>query len=370
MTSVEAAKYEEFLAEAGEPRLAQLAYFRWKCQTDLWWLATEVYGWDKIKRARPLWAGGKKLPLLDKVFHRWLAGVMGRPGDKLLEVPRGHLKSAFAMLYIVQRILARPDIRVLLVSATAELVESEVGELKQLITHPLLLEAFPDVIQTPGKGFKNLGTANTLVLKRPEGSQAKVAHVEAYGIHSRFTGKHFDLHVYDDLHDKENSSSMDQIKKVRDSYGFFQAILDPAGDELMIGTPYHYADLFSQVKQEGIYDRIYRRPAIENGQPIYSYYSLKMLERLRKRMGEYMFSCQFMCDVLPREDIIFPPPHPTYVALPQGEYTISGSLLALPVTREPPPPTPAVVPAVPYSSECLGTAGDPADTGPVQLARS
>jgi hypothetical protein len=113
---------------------------------------------------------------------------------------------------------------------------------------------------------------------------------------------------------------MEQVNKTREWYGYIQGVLEPGGQEIYIGTPYHYADLTTFIRNEGIYDKIYKRSVTEGDHIIYSYFTHKMLDKIKKRMTPYQWSCQYECDPMPQEDQLFPPPQPQFTELPKGKY--------------------------------------------------
>ena len=298
---------------------AMLLWTRWKCLTDLYFLGSEVLGMKEARRKRP---GGKWFYLLDDKFHGWMCNALSSKGDKMIIVPRGHLKSAWVKVKIVQDILKDPNIRIGFYSVTTGLVQNQLVSIKRLFQHPNLQKLFPAQVPLPGKKEQAWGraTADVLTVWREKGSQVQENQIEVYGAESTVVGKHFDVHYYDDLIDDDVVRTAERLAKVREWYGYVQAILEPGGQEIMTGTPYHYSDLYSSIENDGIYDNVFRRPAVENGKPVYNYFTLKMLERLKKRMGSYLFSCQYMVNPTPDEDKIFPAPQPTFVTLPKGEY--------------------------------------------------
>ncbi|MFH2114179.1 MAG: hypothetical protein ABIJ86_06710, partial [Spirochaetota bacterium] len=317
MNQAEKARYQEFLEQLGDEKKAAHAYLRWKCVTDLWFLGMEVLGMKKAHH------GGR--PLIDPSFHHWLADAIVKRGSKLILVPRWHLKTTWVKIWIVQQILANPYIRIGLFSLTLGLVKKEMVSLRRLFLTPTLRKIWEDRIPEPRKGFQGWAkaTEEQLTLYRPirEGYAPQENQLEVFGAGSEVTGSHFDIHIYDDILDDETVRSPTAMLTLENWFSHIRAILDPEGIELMIGTPYHYSDLYAKVRREDWFANVFTRSAIENGKPIYRYFTLKKLEEYRKRMGEYIFACQLLCDASPRQDRMFPPPQPTYAVLPDDKYT-------------------------------------------------
>ena len=316
-TPAERRKYKEFLDKTGKEELAAELYLQWKALTDLYFLGAVILGMDKIED------GGR--PRLDPVLHGWLSGIMERNDDTLILIPRGHMKSAWTKVKIIQLILQNPNIRIGLFSRTSSLVESQLGEIKQLFCTPMLMRLFPDRIPEPGKRFANWkrSVANELTVYR-SGEWGRIPQenqVEAWGVGATIVGRHYDVIIMDDIINEQSCSTPEQIKKVRDWYSYIQSIKDPEGFELMIGTRYHFSDIYGTVIKEGWYrDRVFIRRAVEDGKPIYRFFTLSMLAKIKQRQGAYEYSCQYDNNPVPRDDQIFPPPQPTYSELPPGAY--------------------------------------------------
>jgi hypothetical protein len=295
-----------------EPKLwedASLLFSRWKSLNDLYYLGTHILGLNKAQDRR-----GKKI--VDPGLHKWLCKILEEESDKMILIPRRHAKTFWVKVRIIQLILKNPNnIRIALYSKTSNLVEAEMKSIVRMIQTPSLMALFPEEIPDPGKnmnGWERV-TANMLTVKRAGETVPQENQLEVYGAGATVTGKHFDEHFYDDILNEDDAHSPEGNRKTIEWYGYIQGVLEPGGSETVTGTPYHYADLYAYIEQEQIYGKhIYKRPGIVNGKPIYSFYTLKMHERLKKRMGPYLYSCQIMVNPIPSEDQLFPPPQPVW----------------------------------------------------------
>ena len=295
-----------------EPQLwadANLLWMRWKALNDLFYLGNDILGLGKAKDRR-----GKSI--VDPHLHRWLCAILEKPDDKMVLIPRRHAKTFWVKVRIIQVILKDPDnIRIGLFSKTTDLVSAELKSIVQMLQTPELMAIFPAEIPSPGKGMRGWDrvTSDKLTIKRSGETSPQENQLEVYGSGSTFVGRHFDEHFYDDILNEDDAHTPEGNRRVIEWYGYVQAVLEPGGTETVTGTPYHYADLYHYIEQENLYDgQVYKRPAIVGGKPIYAVYTLKMLERLRKRMGEYLFSAQYMINTIPKEDQLFPPPQPVW----------------------------------------------------------
>lgn len=311
-------KYKEFFAQTGDKNQATHLWLQWKCITDLFFLGYDILG---LREAKDRNTGRR---LIDPKFHGWLTTVLSTQEDVMVIVPRRHMKTTWVKVKLIQNILKNPFVRQAMYSSTSGLVEQELASIKKMIQTPKLMALFPTLIPDPGKrgtGWEVNRAAELTMYRDPEeGVSPQESQIEVYGAGSTVTGKHFDIHIYDDLISEKTTQTMEQVNKTREWYGYIQGVLEPGGQEIYIGTPYHYADLTTFIRNEGIYDKIYKRSAVENGQIIYSYFTQKMLDKIKKRMTAYQWSCQYECDPMPQEDQLFPPPQPQYDELPKGKY--------------------------------------------------
>lgn len=318
MTEADKGKWNEFRKETETDTEATHRWMQWKCLTDLFFLGYEILG---LKEAKDRTTGRR---LVDPAYHRWLCDILSTDKDIMVIVPRRHMKTTWVKIKLIQNLLKNPFIRQAMYSSTSTLVEQELASVKRMLQNPLLMSLFPEVIPDPGKkgtGWQTNRAGELTLYRNPEdGAAPQECQIEVYGAGATVTGKHFDIHIYDDLINEKTTGTMEQLAKTRDWYGYIQGVLEPGGQEIYIGTPYHHEDLTVWIEREGIYDRIVKRGYRENGKIVYSYFTEATIKKLQKRMTSYQFSCQFECQPIPREDQPFPPPQPQYDVLPPGKY--------------------------------------------------
>lgn len=292
----------------GHPKIEEEVYrlwMRWKCLTDLFFFGAEVMG---LREARDPKSGRNRL---DPKLHRQMAKELESLQDTLQLYPRGHMKSAWLKFRIAQCVLQNPSGRYALWTKTTSLARKELKAIKGILAQPILQYLFPDICIPPKKWERS--TADMLCMMRPEADYIpQEGQVEVWGIESVVVGHHYDGHFYDDILDDKTIRTAEQIEKLESWWQHVQAIKEAHAFEKAIGTRYHYHDLYGRIEAEGYFDRVITRSAIENGKPIYSFFTLKVLEKLRKRMGDYVFSCQYMNEVVAMHDKIFVPPYPKY----------------------------------------------------------
>lgn len=324
MTKVEKVKYQRFLEEArlmlelslkegqvlNEEEVEDKAWFlwmRWKCQTDLYYLASEVLGLkkaiDKRKRHR-----------LDPRVHKKMAEELMREDDTLQLYPRNHMKSTFVKFWIIQKILINQNVRIGLWSKTATLVSKELEAIKRYLETPILKELFPEVVIPRKEWEKDTKEGFCMVRDTEMGTPPQEGQVEVWGVGATVTGHHYDYHVYDDIIDQDSVTSATQIEKVEDWWGYMQSIKDISAIEKIIGTRYHMHDIYGRILAEEYFEKenIIIEKALHGTKPFYAFYTYKDLMKLKKRMGNQKFANQMMNDTVPKEGRIFLPPYPLY----------------------------------------------------------
>jgi hypothetical protein len=241
--------------------------------------------------------------------HRELMAHIDRPADgrkRLTLIPRGHLKtSLITVCRILQRIRQRPAARVLLASSTATLSQGILREIRGHLRGHLL---FADLAGTSKQWTE---TAEAVTVIRPRSDRTPT--IRSVGVGGVTVGEHYDLLVLDDVVTRETCSTKDQMAKLREWYRMLLPMAEPNAEIIIIGTRYHYGDLYSDLLGEheetaDMADGVeaYVRRAVEGGAPIWpSKYSLDTLAGLQAQMGSYLYGCQFMNDPTDPDSAIF-----------------------------------------------------------------
>jgi hypothetical protein len=321
MTSVESREYNKLLKEYGEDHVGEgnakdpmWHWMRWKCITDLYWLGTEILGLAKMK--------GRAYPKL----HRWLCGVMSTDDDKMILIPRKHAKTTWVCAWMAQLIIqAAGKIRILYLSRTEKLVSKNLASVKRFLRNPLLIRLFPEVIPEPGKDYKNWkkSTQNELLMREDDEMVSSEPQIVAYGSAAAFTGSSIDVIIMDDYIDDKTVRSPALMEQSVEDWQYLQPLLDFGGHVCIIGTFYHYNDLYNVIIREKHFDKkhIFIRQVVENGHYIYpTMFNDRRMERIRRIESPYIVSCQYFLNPTPKEDQVFPAPQPICSQLPKDKY--------------------------------------------------
>lgn len=311
-------KYEaDLLAQQHAHLLTQ----RTMCQTDLYYLATEVFGMGEAKyQGRKIWYPPVHGPLCDE---------MAAQHDSLIHYSRFMLKSSISKIWVVQQILLDPvNIAIGMWSNSSARVRAMIKSIAGMLQDPILLELFPDrLLKNTAKWEKrNFGQQPSLTVTRSVPDEDGVvrripmdeAQIEVWGLDSTVNGRHYTHHFYDDIIDSDNTRTANLIEKTEDQWRTLEAMRSPNTIEKMIGTPWHQMDVYATAKKEGYFDNFLTQAGVTaDDRIIYPFYTREFLDKQRRKLGEYLYSCQYKLDTRPRSHEMFVLPVPYWEKLPE-----------------------------------------------------
>jgi len=190
-----------------------------ECLDDLYLFNKYVMKWPDIS-----WIPHKKL--CDFVCYH-------KKQKQLILLPRGHLKTSMITIgYTCQQIAKNPHIRVLLANATHEMACSFLRQIKAIFQKNEAFRFFyGDFAQNAEKWTETMVT----ISKGERSFEKKEPTVTAYGIGGNLVSQHYDLIILDDVVNRENSSTKEQIDKVILLYKDILDLLEPDGHLIVIG---------------------------------------------------------------------------------------------------------------------------------------
>lgn len=293
-------------------------------QTDLYWLASEVFG---MREAMSRQSGIKGRRIWYPPIHGELCDELQGSWDSLIMLSRNMLKTTVAKIWVVQQIIRDPaNVRIGMWSKSAAKVQSELSSIRGMLQNKRLLKLFPDrLIANPKKWSVNNKDAIT-VTRHVEGEgdddryiPVDEAQIEVHGLDSTVTGRHYTHHYYDDIIDRDNTSSATQLEKAREQWASIQGLKSVDTIEKIVGTRYHQLDLYSTIEAENLFPEEHRliRPGVTiDGNILYPFFTKQWLEQQKRRMGEYLYGCQYPLDTRPKSHRMFALPVPHYSDLP------------------------------------------------------
>lgn len=159
---------------------------------------------------------------------------------KLIVMPRGTFKSSVGVVgYSIWSLLRNPNERILIDSEVYSNSKNFLREIRAHLTSPKITELFGE--------FRS-GNWNEGELTVAQRTKAyKEASITCSGIGAVKVGQHFSMIIGDDLNSGNNSATPEARKKVITHYQMNQAILEPDGVYVIIGTRYATDDVIGWI---------------------------------------------------------------------------------------------------------------------------
>lgn len=171
--------------------------------------------------------------------------------NKLIMLPRAHLKSHMVATWAAWIITKHPEVTILYVSATAELAETQLFAIQNILGSTVYQRYFPEYIN-PQEGKRERWSQRKFSIdhekRRREG--IRDATVSTAGLTTNTTGWHADIIIADDLVVPENAYTEDGRSSVEKKSSQFTSIRNAGGFTMACGTRYHPNDVYATWKQQ------------------------------------------------------------------------------------------------------------------------
>jgi predicted phage terminase large subunit-like protein len=252
---------------------------------------------DKARRSTYVMAGVLGFTDITPTLHLEMCNWIDGPGRRKLGlVPRDHLKtSVWTIANTIRRIVLDPNIRILIGNETATNAGHFLRRVKSVFERNSLFQwLFPEVIPDWSKVSK--WSENEIII--PRTADYPEATVETIGVGGAVVSRHYKLIKLDDLVGKEASESADVMQKTIDWYQYCESLLEDPHDTIeTYGTRWSYNDLYAWIERHEKDDivRFFRACYNEESDPIWpERFDRVELERMRRKMGTFKFSCQYL----------------------------------------------------------------------------
>lgn len=171
--------------------------------------------------------------------------------NRLIMLPRAHLKSHMVATWCAWIISRHPEITILYVSATAELAETQLFAVQNILGSAVYQRYFPEYIN-PSEGSREKWSVKKMSIdheqRRIEG--IRDATIATAGLTTNTTGWHADIIIADDLVVPENAYTEDGRSSVAKKASQFTSIRNAGGFTMACGTRYHPGDVYGVWKEQ------------------------------------------------------------------------------------------------------------------------
>ena len=207
---------------------------------------------------------------------------------QLLLFPRDHGKSRLIAYRVAWELTKNPTLRILYISATANLAEKQLGFIKGILTSDTYQRYWPEHVH-PDEGKRTRWTNSEIMLDHPLRRKENVRDPSVFtgGLTTSLTGLHCDIAVLDDVVVYENAYTGEGRNKVKSQYSLLSSIEGAEAKEWVVGTRYHPADLYNDLLQmvEDQYDEKGEKVGEDN---IYEIFE-KPVENRGDGTGEFLW---------------------------------------------------------------------------------
>jgi predicted phage terminase large subunit-like protein len=233
-----------------------------------------------------------------------------RRNHKLIVLPRGHLKTHVGTIgYSLWRIVKDPNVRILVAEASAKNASHVVRNIGSIIqSNQTLRWLFPEIVPERLQDVK--WTETEIEVRRTRNFPEST--IEAVGVGTTVTGRHYDIIIEDDLVAPEDGFVTNElVQKAIEWHKLATALfVNPAkGEQIVIGTRWLYDDFIAYLFQNekwflpALYKGVY-----ENGKPIWpERFTPEVIDRILEQQGPRIFSCQYMNDPVHEDARSFDP---------------------------------------------------------------
>jgi len=274
------------------------SYYRDVSNSNNAWIRKQVLEYNRIDILAIEVLGKQVEP-----FHLALLKYQFEHPENLQLCFRGAGKSTVCTeIKTIHLLLKNPNLRILIASKT---LQNACGFLKNIKAHfetnTRLEEIFGQYYDPRRVGKWDEREIEVL----PRTIVAKEASVTCIGVEGTVVSKHYDVIISDDLVDEDNSRSKLQRDKTRTwFYNTLMPTLEPPDQEIehrgehhMLGTRYHYDDLYGHLIDNELKEHHQIIPALDgNGRsPWPKKFPPKWFAERRKRSGLIIFNCQYQC---------------------------------------------------------------------------
>ena len=186
---------------------------------------------------------------IHKEVFRWLQS--DEQGNQLLLLPRAHMKSHCIAVWSAWWITRHPETSILYISATAELAEKQLYDIKNIMTSDIYQRYWPDMIH-PDEGRREKWSVSKIAVDHP---QRKIEGIRDWtvataGLTTNTTGWHADVVLADDVVVPDNAYTEEGRRRVRAAMSQMTSIRNAGGFTKACGTRYHPSDIYDSWKKQ------------------------------------------------------------------------------------------------------------------------
>lgn len=249
-------------------------------------------------------------------IHRDLCSIMERDARfKLILMPRYSFKSTIcAVGYSLWRLVKNPNERILIYSDASTKAQGFLTSIKSHLEGKVKGSYIGTLFgEWASDGRQTKWNESQIVIRGRTTSYSEPS-IDTGGIETSKVGMHYDLIIFDDIVSDQNITTKEQMDKVEQCYQSALSLLRPGGDVVMVGTRWHFGDLYGRIIAENELKQsfeIFIKPAItDKGEYLFdnvgaASLTKEFLAQQKDKQGSYKFSCLYMNSPVDPETAVF-----------------------------------------------------------------
>ncbi len=221
---------------------------------------------------------------------------------KLVLTPRYTFKSCICTIGVsLWELVKDTNMRILIYSDANTKAEGFLSSIKAHIEGKVEKSAF-------STAFRWFDTTRKWNQSQIEIADRKTSFVEPSvdtgGENTSKVGMHYDLIIFDDIVSDKNITTKEQMDKIANCYKKALSLLRPGGKVLMVGTRWHFGDLYGRIIKEselkGVFDVFIVAGEDDKKYGKYCFSNIgtnsltqRFLEQQKAQQGTYVYSCLY-----------------------------------------------------------------------------
>jgi Uncharacterized protein conserved in bacteria len=211
---------------------------------------------------------------------------------QLVLLPRDHQKSAMVAYRVAWEITRNPSLRVLYISATANLAIKQLKFIKDILTSDIYRFYWPEMVNIE-EAKREKWTETEISVDHPTRKAENVRDPTVFtaGLTTTVTGLHADITVLDDVVVQENAYTEEGRSKVAGQYSLLASVAATGSVQWAVGTRYHPKDLY-----ETLLTRKVKRYDDATGEFLDEYELYEVFQRVVETQGVFLWPKQRRSD--------------------------------------------------------------------------
>lgn len=238
--------------------------------------------------------------------------MVSKSKDKLVLMPRYSFKSCIATIgFSLWRLTKNYNMRILIYSDAATKAKGFLGGIKDHIEGKVEGSKFREIFghwEVDPK--KDKWNQEQIVIAFRQNASVEPS-VDTGGQDSSKISAHYDLIIFDDIVSDVNVTTKAQMDKTADCYKKSLSLLKPGGEVIIVGTRWHFGDLYGRLlAEEGHSFKSIIKDAEEKNDEenlIFSDIGLtrEFLNKQKSKQGSYLYSCLYRNNPVDDDTAIF-----------------------------------------------------------------